>query len=138
MPDKPSPPVPRRRIVLLVEPDQQVRADFAQALEARGFQVWSAPDGRGGLELARAHLPGVIVGDFPLTAAAGSGFTTAVRTDALLRDAVIITVTDRILTEKDSLSWQHSDRVLSKPIEAGRLADEVAWAVEQKRSAAEK
>ena len=126
--------MPRRRIVLLVEPDQTVRADFAHALEARGFQVWSAPDGPSGLALAKVHLPGVIVGDFPLAQAAGSGFTSAVRADEKLRDAVIITVTDRILTEKDSVAWQHSDRVLSKPIEAARLAEEVAWAVDRKPS----
>jgi CheY-like chemotaxis protein len=123
--------VPRRRIVLLVEPDETVRADFAGALEARGFQVWEAADGPSGLTLAKTHLPGVIVGDFPLAHTAGSGFTTAVRADARLRDAVIITVTDRILTEKDSVAWQHSDRVLAKPIEGTRLADEVAWAVDR-------
>ena len=123
--------MPRRRIVLLVEPDHDVRADYAGALEARGFQVWSAADGPSGLALARTHLPGVIVGDFPLAHAAGSGFTTAVRTDELLRDSVIITVTARILTEKDSVAWQHSDRVLSKPIDGTRLAEEVAWAVER-------
>jgi CheY-like chemotaxis protein len=127
--------VPRRRIVLLVEPDQTVRADFARALESRGFQVWTCGDGQAGLELAKTHLPGVIVGDFPLAQAAGSGFTTAVRTDEQLRHAVIITVTDRILTEKDSLAWQQSDRVLSKPIEPRRLADEVAWAVDRRSPA---
>ena len=127
--------MPRRRIVLLVEPDQSVRADYAGALEARGFQVWAAHDGPTGLALAKAHIPGVIVGDFPLAQAAGSGFTTAIRTDERLRDAVIITVTARILTEKDSVAWQHSDRVLSKPMEAVRLAEEVAWAVERKSPA---
>jgi two-component system KDP operon response regulator KdpE len=123
--------VPRRRIVLLVEPDQRVRADFTGALEARGFEVWAAPDGPTGLALARTHFPGVIVGDFPLAQAAGAGFTTAVRTDERLHDAVIITVTDRHLTEKDSVAWLHSDRVLAKPIEPERLADEVAWAVDR-------
>lgn len=127
--------MPRRRIVLLVEPDASARADFAGALQARGFQVWSAADGRDGLELAREHLPGVIVGDFPLAASDGAGFTTAVRTDEQLRSAVIITVTDRQLTEKDSVAWQHSDRVLSKPIDAMRLADEVVWAVERRTPA---
>jgi CheY-like chemotaxis protein len=134
--------VPRRRIVLLVEPDQTVRADFSHALESRGFEVWSAADGHAGLALARKHQPGVIVGDFPLVdggdghAGDGDGgdggdlgFTTAVRRDDHLRDAVIITVTDRILTAKDSVAWQHSDRVLAKPIEPKRLAEEVAWAV---------
>jgi CheY-like chemotaxis protein len=129
--------VPRRRIVLLVEPDHRVRDDYVDALEARGFQVWAAPDGPGGLALAQAHLPGVIVGDFPLAHVDGSGFTTAVRTDERLRDAVIITVTARILTEKDSVAWQHSDRVLAKPIDGGRLAEEVAWAVERKSPAVE-
>ena len=67
--------MPRRRIVLLVEPDQTVRTDFAGALGARGFQVWAAHDGPSGLALAKTHLPGVIVGDFPLGQGAGSGFT---------------------------------------------------------------
>jgi hypothetical protein len=54
-----------------------------------------------------------------------------VRRDDQLRDAVIITVTDRHLTEKDSVAWLHSDRVLAKPIDAARLAEEVAWAVDR-------
>jgi DNA-binding response OmpR family regulator len=123
--------VPRRRIVLLVEPDPKIRADFTGALAARGFEVWAAADGTEGLALARAHIPGAIVGDFPLAHAAGAGFTTAVRSDQRLYDAVIITVTDRHLTEKDSVAWLHSDRVLAKPIEPERLADEVAWALER-------
>jgi two-component system KDP operon response regulator KdpE len=124
--------VPRRRIVLLVEPDPGIRSGFERALSARGFQVWTAADGSKALELARTHLPGVIVGDFPLAASGGSGFTSAVRTEEELRHAVIITVTHRQLTEKDSVAWQQSDRVLSKPIDADRLADEVAWAVERR------
>lgn len=124
--------MPRRRIVLVVEPDDSIRAGFVHALEGRGYQVLTAPDGPSGLELAKQQLPGVIVGDFPLDRAAGAGFTTAVRADRHLKDVVIITVTDRILTEKDSIAWQHSDRVLAKPVEPGRLADEVAWAVERK------
>ena len=121
--------------MLLVEPDPAVRVDYLQALQERGFQVWSASDGPSALALAKTHLPGVIVGDFPLAPAAGSGFTTAIRTDEDLRTAVIITVTARMLTEKDSVAWQHSDRVLAKPIEGSRLAEEVAWAVERKSPA---
>ena len=126
--------MPRRRIVLLVEPDRTVLGDFRAALESRGFQVWSAEDGAAGMRLARDHRPGVIVGDFPLDLPGDSAFTQAVRTDPLLTDAIIITVTDRHRTEKDSAAWQHSDRVIAKPIDGTRLADEVAWVVERRRA----
>ena len=122
--------MPRRRIVLLVEPDPVTRSGFERALATRGFQVWTAADGSQALELARAQLPGVIVGDFPLTA--GVAFTSTIRTERELRSAVIITVTDRQLTEKDSVAWQQSDRVLSKPIAPERLAEEVLWAVDRR------
>jgi CheY-like chemotaxis protein len=122
--------VPRRRIVLLVEPDPVTRSEFERALAVRGFQVWTAANGPQALELARAELPGVIVGDFPL--AAGAAFTGTIRTEKALRSTVIITVTDRQLTEKDSDAWQQSDRVLSKPIDAERLAEEVSWAVDRR------
>jgi DNA-binding response OmpR family regulator len=115
--------------VLLVDPDASARAEFARALEARAFQVWDAPDESAGLALALEHRPGVIVGDFPLSRS--SDFTHAVRTQESLRSSVIITVTDRMLTERDSLAWQLSDRVLAKPIDPERLADEVAWVVEK-------
>ena len=42
------------------------------------------------------------------------------RVMAFVIDVVIITVTDRILTAKDSPAWMNSDRVLSKPISGER------------------
>ena len=125
--------MPRRRIVLLVERDPVTCDAYEQALRARGFQVGRALDGGTALELARQTLPGVIVGDFPIDLPGGMAFTAVLREDERFRKAIIITVTDRILTEKDSPDWMQSDRVLAKPIDPERLADEVAWAVESLR-----
>jgi CheY-like chemotaxis protein len=123
--------VPRRRIVLLVEPDPETQSAFRVALEARGFQVWVASDGDTALDLVRQHAPGVIIGDFPIELGDGELFTRLIRSDPQLQRALIITVTDRVLTGKDSLAWMNSDRVLYKPIPGERLAEEVAWAVDR-------
>lgn len=129
--------MPRRRIVLLVEPDSAVQNDFRAALEARGFQVLAADEPAAGLALARARQPGVIVGDFPMDVPGGGAFTAEVRADPRLREAVIITVTARHLTGRDSPAWRNSDRVLSKPIAPERLAEEVIWALDRPRSVGE-
>ena len=125
----------RRRSVLLIEPDPDTQVRVRSALEARGFEVWTAADGTTGLALARAHRPGAIVGDFPMDVPGESPFTSAVRRDDRLQGVVIITVTGRNLTEKDSPAWMNSDRVLSKPITAERLADEIAWALDRRGGA---
>jgi CheY-like chemotaxis protein len=117
--------------VLLVEPDLDMQERVRAELEERDIQVWTATDGSSGLALAREHLPGAIVGDFPMDVPGESPFTSAVRKDERLRGVIIITVTGRNLTEKDSPAWMNSDRVLSKPIAPDRLADEIAWALDR-------
>lgn len=126
--------MPRRRVVPLVEPDPGTQTAFRDKLESMGFQVWAAADGASGLTLAREHVPDVIVGDFPIDVPGESPFTAEVRRDERLSDTVIITVTGRLLTEKDSVAWLHSDCVLAKPIGPAWLAVEVAWAVERRRA----
>ena len=123
----------RPRSVLLIEPDPDTQARVRSALEARGLEVWTAADGATGLALARAHLPGAIVGDFPIDMPGESPFTSAMRRDDRLRDVVIVTVTSRNLTEKDSPAWMNSDRVLAKGIPPVRLAEEIAWALDRPR-----
>jgi two-component system, OmpR family, KDP operon response regulator KdpE len=121
--------LPRRRIVLLVEPDPAARDGFATALQARGFEVLAAPDGATARQLVRSGRPGVVIGDFPL--GPDCDFTKAVLADAGPGQPLIVTVTDRMLTEKHSAAWQMSDRVLAKPIDPERLTDEVVWMVER-------
>jgi CheY-like chemotaxis protein len=53
--------VPRRRIVLLVEPDLEAQSAFRSALEARGFQVWAATDAASALAVAQERQPRVII-----------------------------------------------------------------------------
>jgi DNA-binding response OmpR family regulator len=124
--------VPRPRLVLLIEPDPAVESAYRAPLEKAGYRVLCATDGPTALALAREHRPGVIVGDFPMPIEGEGPFTVLVRRDERLSDVFIINVTDRLRTEKDSVSWLLSDRVLAKPIDGKRLLEEVQRAVERK------
>jgi DNA-binding response OmpR family regulator len=124
--------VPRPRLVLLIEPDPTVESAYRSHLERQGYRVLAARDGAAGLALAREHRPSVIVGDFPMPVVGEGLFPVLVRRDEHLSDVFIINVTDRLLTEKDSVSWLLSDRVIAKPIDGERLLEEVSRAVQRK------
>jgi CheY-like chemotaxis protein len=124
--------VPRPRLVLLIEPDPTVECSYRAPLEGLGYRVLVAKDGAEALAIAREQRPSVIVGDFPMPVPGEGLFTVVVRRDEGLSDTFIINVTDRLLTEKDSVSWLLSDRVIAKPIDGRRLAEEVTWAMERK------
>lgn len=118
--------------MLVIEPDLTVQAAYRSALEEAGYRVLTAPDGAQGMAIALEERPSVIIGDFPIQLPGEALFTVMVRRDERLSDVFILNITDRLLTEKDSVAWMLSDRVLAKPIDGARLVDEVGRAVERK------
>jgi DNA-binding response OmpR family regulator len=124
--------VPRPRLVLLIEPDPAVESAYRAPLEKAGYRVLCARDGVSALAMAREQRPGVIVGDFPMPIDGEGLFTVLARRDERLSDVFIINVTDRLRTEKDSVAWLLSDRVIAKPIDGARLLEEVQRAMERK------
>jgi CheY-like chemotaxis protein len=107
--------------VLVIEDDHDLRVLLRQALEDEGFEVFSAPHGRGGLEMLRETrpLPSVIVLDLRMPIMDGWQFVERLRSgDEELRGLPVIAVTADAATPPPGVT-----HTLRKPFKANRLVE---------------
>ncbi len=101
--------------VLVVEDDSLTRGLLRRILEADGWHVDEAENGRAGLARVEAHRPGVILLDLMMPEMDGFEFVTLLRRKPDWRDIPIVVVTAKSITSEDRerLNGQVS-RVLQK------------------------
>lgn len=111
---------PARRI-LLVEDDAAIREALDEVLGDLGYEVVSAPDGRGGLQLAAAQLePCPILLDWRMPVLDGPEFLVRLRQLPRGREfPVILSTADRSAT--DTTVGDQVAAVLSKPFNLDSL-----------------
>ena len=74
------------KLVLVVEDEPGNAEILRMVLEAAGYRVTVAPDGRAGLELLSGERPAVILADFAMPYVTGAEMGLAVRANSGLRD----------------------------------------------------
>jgi len=79
--------------ILLIEDNPQNRYLLTFLLEQHGYDVASAADGAGGIELACSILPGLILLDIQLPVMDGYAVAAALRCHEALREVPIVAVT---------------------------------------------
>lgn len=114
-----------RPLVLLVNSDEASREIFRDALVYAGYGVITAPTGEGGLALAHAHRPDVILGDFPMDVPGHSPFVSDIRADRELAGARILVVTSRAMVNEVAAAWEVGDDVLLKPVQPKSVVEAV-------------
>ncbi len=62
-----------RKTILIIEDDNDLRENTAEILSLANYQVITAPNGRAGLEMAREHLPDLILCDITMPEMDGYG-----------------------------------------------------------------
>jgi CheY-like chemotaxis protein len=67
--------------VLVIEDHALVREVMVEMLTMHGFEVFSAPDGSSGIELAFKHLPDVVVSDYYMPGSTGLDVLQVLRQD---------------------------------------------------------
>ena len=68
--------------ILIIEDNPHMRENLALMLEMEGFAVSRAEDGQRGLELARSHVPDLILCDVMMPGLDGHGVLKALRADS--------------------------------------------------------
>jgi two-component system, OmpR family, alkaline phosphatase synthesis response regulator PhoP len=129
--------------ILIVDDDVAFAESNRDLLEACGYEVYLAQNGREGLALARELRPDVMVLDVMMTTDT-EGFEVARRIPESpeLRNMGVLLVTGmtRALQMKGVLqpddTWLPVDRVLEKPIPPDRLIAEVERVLKRRRAAA--
>ena len=125
---KPSQPRRRRRperpgkpVVLVVE-DSPDNLQTMKALLGDRYQIVEAGDGRAGIELARRHLPDLVLTDIALPGLDGIQALREIRDDEALRHIPVIAVTASAMKgDREEILAHGFDGYLSKPLDHDAL-----------------
>jgi two-component system, sensor histidine kinase and response regulator len=81
VPDSPGTAEPREPMkrVLVIDDTEDVRTIITESLSFSGFEAIGAPDGEAGIQLARQHVPDLIICDINMPRLDGYGTLTAMR-----------------------------------------------------------
>jgi signal transduction histidine kinase len=115
------------KTILLVDDDQQVRAMFKAALAGNGYRVIEADSGDTGLQMARRHLPDLILSDIHMPGGDGSTLLHDIRHDPELRSKQVVLMTGRpdLATPRQGME-DGADDFLVKPVSLKALLSCVA------------
>jgi DNA-binding response OmpR family regulator len=110
------------KTILLVDDDQPLRAVLGLALRRDGYRVFEADSGVAGLEMARRHLPDLILTDIDMPGGDGASLLRDVRRDSELKSiqVVLMTGTAELLLPSQGIE-DEADDSLVKPISLQEL-----------------
>lgn len=108
--------------ILIIEDDEQTRANLELILEMENFEVCSAPNGAAGLEQVRRRRPDLVLCDVSMPRLDGHGVLSRLRADPRTTDIPFVFLTARgeraDLREGMNLG---ADDYLCKPVDAEDL-----------------
>ena len=120
---------PRPRI--LVVEDNADNLLTLQAMLRDSYELFSAPDGRAGVDLAKLHRPDVILMDIAMPTLNGVDALHELRKDEHLRDIPVIAVTASAMGgDRSAILAQGFDDYVSKPLSLERLTQALHGAFE--------
>ena len=109
------------KIILLVDDDPQLRTLLGLTLRGSGYSVIEADSGVAGLELARKHLPDLILSDIDMPGGDGASLLREVRSDPELRFRQFVLMSGRpdLIGAQDI--EEKADGFLAKPVRREEL-----------------
>jgi diguanylate cyclase (GGDEF)-like protein len=89
---------------LIIESEDEVTNYFKEIFEPQGFLIYTAPDGKKGIELAMALRPGVILLDFTLPDMLGFDVIKNIKENPSTKDIPIFILTEKDISVEDRMS----------------------------------
>lgn len=114
----------RRKTILVIEDDPDVRSMLVKHLKHQGFDVVTAKDGMEGLKKLKAGGYDLVITDIVMPYVSGTGLVTALKESNTHIPVIAMTgygeEPEAVATEKKA------DLVLSKPVMMSELKDHIA------------
>lgn len=132
-PQKAEPEQDKRISVLVVEDNDDIRDYIASSLGPR-YRVFTAVDGRDGLDIARSQVPDVIVSDIMMPVMDGMELCRSIKENIATSHIPVI-----LLTAKDSIRDKEAgyeigaDSYITKPFSAKLLMNRISNILESRR-----
>jgi len=113
--------------ILVIEDEEPIRENLVTLLEAEGYEVISAANGRVGVQLARQHLPDLILCDILMPELDGYGVYRELRQDPVTATIPFIFLTARAnLTDVRAGMALGADDYLTKPFTREEVLQAIA------------
>jgi len=104
--------------ILLIEDNEQNRILMRQILTRHGYDLLEATDGLTGIEMARAHMPALILLDIQMPVMNGFMVIRELRNEPELRKIKVIAVTSFAMKGDREKAFQAGfDEYITKPID---------------------
>ncbi len=114
------------KTILIVEDNELNMKLFNDLLEAHGYTILQARDGREGLEAARKHRPDLIIMDVQLPGISGLAVTRSLKEDEAMKAIPIIAVTAFAMKgDEDRIREAGCEAYISKPISTPKFLNAV-------------
>ena len=114
------------KLILIVEDEPKNLTLFRDLLQRFGYVTIEATNGRDGVELAKAHVPDLILMDIQLPVMDGLEATRILKQDAKTRDIPILALTSYAMKgDRDKILQAGCDGYLAKPVNVRELLDMV-------------
>jgi PAS domain S-box-containing protein len=107
--------------VLVIDDQPDARALMTQMLEELGCQVWTAPSGPEGMELARQHKPDLITLDLMMPQVSGWDMLRQLKADPEVSHIPVVIVS--IVARDDKAALIGAFDLLDKPVSQERLTE---------------
>ena len=115
------------RMILYVEDNQDNRILVQRILEAAGYQFLGADNASDGIELARLHVPDLILVDINLPEVDGLTMTQELKADAQFANTPIIAITANVMRgDRERTITAGCDDYIQKPIDVDNLPRQIA------------
>ena len=116
----------KRRLVLVVEDEPDIRSIVAEYLRAEGYDVCLAQDGEMAMQVVRERLPDVVCLDLNLPRISGYDVCEQIRADPTLKDVSILITSARHSLSAMVFSLEAgADAYLAKPYGLKQLKAEI-------------
>ncbi len=110
--------------ILVVEDNEQNRILMRQILTHHGYEVLEAMDGLTGLEMARTHMPALILLDIQMPVMNGFAVVRELRKNPELRKIKAIAVTSFAMKgDREKALQAGFDEYVTKPIDTRKLPE---------------
>jgi len=118
--------------ILVIEDNEQNRILMRQILARQGYDLLEAKDGLTGIEMARAHMPALILLDIQMPVMNGFMVIRELRNDVELRKIKVIAVTSFAMKgDRDKAMQAGFDEYVTKPIDTRTFPELVSQVLTQ-------
>jgi CheY-like chemotaxis protein len=112
--------------ILVVEDNEENRDSLSRRLQRRGFEVLVAPDGRVGVEMARAEKPDLVLMDMNMPEVDGWEATRQLKADPQMEKTPVIALTAHAMTgDRERAMQAGCTDYHTKPIEFAKLLSQI-------------